>query len=57
MTPAAIVVLRKRLHLTQAAFGALLDVSIQTVQAWEQGRHAPSEDMAKRIAAYAGRGK
>lgn len=34
--------IRSRLKLSQAAFAALMGVSIRTVQDWEQGRREPS---------------
>jgi putative transcriptional regulator len=34
--------IRARLHLSQAAFAALMGVSLRTVQDWEQGRRQPS---------------
>lgn len=34
--------LREELRMSQAAFARALNVSIQTVQAWEQGRNPPS---------------
>ena len=34
--------IRNRLNLSQAAFAALMGVSVRTVQDWEQGRRKPS---------------
>ena len=34
--------IRKRLNLSQHAFALRLGVSVRTLQAWEQGRRAPS---------------
>jgi putative transcriptional regulator len=34
--------IRKKLGLSQAAFAALMGVSLRTVQDWEQGRREPS---------------
>lgn len=34
--------IRKKLGLSQAAFAALMGVSLRTVQDWEQGRRKPS---------------
>ena len=34
--------IRARLQLSQAAFAGLMDVSLRTVQDWEQGRRKPS---------------
>jgi putative transcriptional regulator len=38
-----IVALRKRLKMSQAVFAATLNVSIRTVQSWEQGLREPSD--------------
>ncbi len=35
-------VIRTRIGLSQAAFAALMGVSVRTVQDWEQGRRHPS---------------
>jgi len=40
--PAPPQVIRARLKLSQAAFAALMGVSLRTVQDWEQGRRKPS---------------
>lgn len=52
LTPEAaeVATLRADLGLTQAAFAAYLNVSIQTVQAWEQGRN-PVTGVAARFLA------
>ena len=34
--------IRKKLRLSQAAFAALMGVSLRTLQDWEQGRREPS---------------
>ncbi|RME73406.1 MAG: helix-turn-helix domain-containing protein [Chloroflexi bacterium] len=34
--------IRMKLKLSQAAFAALMGVSVRTVQDWEQGRRSPS---------------
>lgn len=34
--------IRRKLKLSQAAFAALMGVSLRTVQDWEQGRREPS---------------
>ncbi len=34
--------IRRKLHLSQAAFAGLMGVSLRTVQDWEQGRRRPS---------------
>jgi putative transcriptional regulator len=33
--------IRKRMHLSQREFAALLGISVDTVQNWEQGRRQP----------------
>ncbi|MEO6391488.1 MAG: type II toxin-antitoxin system MqsA family antitoxin [Pyrinomonadaceae bacterium] len=38
-----IVKLRQRLSCSQSVFAAVLNVSIKTVQAWEQGNRVPSD--------------
>lgn len=40
--PSSPKVIRQRLKLSQAAFAALMGVSLRTVQDWEQGRRKPS---------------
>ena len=40
--PSSPRVIRKKLKLSQAAFAALMGVSLRTVQDWEQGRRNPS---------------
>lgn len=40
--PSSPKVIRRRLKLSQAAFAALMGVSLRTVQDWEQGRRKPS---------------
>ncbi len=40
--PAPPQVIRANLQLSQAAFAALMGVSVRTVQDWEQGRRKPS---------------
>jgi putative transcriptional regulator len=40
--PRAIVRLRRRLKLSQAAFAKFINTSVQTVQGWEQGIKKPS---------------
>lgn len=34
--------IREKLRLSQAAFAALMGVSVRTLQDWEQGRRSPS---------------
>jgi transcriptional regulator with XRE-family HTH domain len=46
--------LREGLGMTQAKFAATLVVSQGAVSRWEQGKHAPSEQMLVKIAALAG---
>lgn len=41
-SPGAIATLRKKLHVSQAAFARLLNTSISTVQKWEAGTKKPS---------------
>jgi putative transcriptional regulator len=38
-----IVELRRRLSCSQSVFAAVLNVSVKTVQAWEQGSRVPSD--------------
>jgi len=38
-----IVELRQRLSCSQSVFAAVLNVSVKTVQAWEQGSRVPSD--------------
>ena len=45
--------LRRQLKMSQAVFAATLNVSIKTVQSWEQGVRAPS-DAALRLIQIAG---
>ena len=40
--PAPPQVIRANLQLSQAAFAALMGVSVRTIQDWEQGRRKPS---------------
>lgn len=47
-TPNAIVVVRKLLGLTQPVFAQALNVSPETVKAWEQGKFPP-QGAAKRL--------
>lgn len=42
-----IIQIRERMHLSQAVFAHLLNVSLSTVQAWEQGRRAPNHASLK----------
>ena len=39
--PSSAKEIRSRLNLSQAAFAALMGVSLRTVQDWEQGRREP----------------
>jgi putative transcriptional regulator len=41
MTPPAIREIRQNYHLTQAEFAQLIQVSLRTLQNWEQGRRVP----------------
>jgi putative transcriptional regulator len=47
MRQAEIVALRESLNLSQAVFAAWLNVSVKTVQAWEQGVRVPSDAALK----------
>lgn len=47
-SPDAVRRLREKLRTSQGVFAKLLGVSIQTVQAWEQGNNPPSP-MARRL--------
>ncbi len=51
---ARIQALREGLGLTQARFADTLIVSQGAVSRWEQGKHAPSEQVLAKIAALAG---
>jgi putative transcriptional regulator len=42
-----IVKLRQQLNLSQAVFASALNVSVKTVQAWEQGLRQPSDAALK----------
>jgi putative transcriptional regulator len=42
-----IIRIRKQLNCSQAIFARLLNVSVKTVQAWEQGERNPSEAALK----------
>lgn len=46
--PEAVRTTREQLSISQALFAQLLGVSVDTVQAWEQGRREPSK-MARRF--------
>ena len=41
--PARIVSLRKQYRMSQAVFAAVVNVSVKTVQSWEQGLRRPSD--------------
>ena len=41
--PARIVSLRKQYRMSQALFAAVVNVSVKTVQSWEQGLRQPSD--------------
>ncbi len=47
MSSDEIAQLRKRLHYSQSVFARALNVSIKTVQAWEQGARIPSDAALK----------
>ncbi len=42
-TPRKIAALRRDLRMSQSVFAATLNVSIKTVQSWEQGLRAPNQ--------------
>lgn len=42
LAPASIVELRRSLRMSQAVFAAVINVSLKTVQSWEQGLRHPS---------------
>ena len=39
--------IRARLELSQSEFAELIDVSVRTLQDWEQGRHEPNAAAAR----------
>jgi putative transcriptional regulator len=39
--------IRRELHMSQASFAALLNVSIKTIQSWEQSERKPSQAAAR----------
>lgn len=45
--PAAVRAIRDRLKMSQAVFAAALNVSRETVRAWEQGKNAPGGSAAR----------
>jgi len=47
LSPRKIIQIRKRMNLSQAVFAHLLNVSLATVQAWEQGRREPNHASLK----------
>jgi putative transcriptional regulator len=47
MSKQEIIKLRQRLNYSQAVFARLLNVSVKTVQAWEQGVRVPSDAALK----------
>ncbi len=47
LSPKAITKLRESFGLSQAVFAALLNVSVSTVQKWEQGQKSPSAPASK----------
>ena len=47
MTQQEIIKLRRRLNCSQAIFARLLNVSVKTLQAWEQGVRVPSDAALK----------
>jgi putative transcriptional regulator len=47
MTRQEIIKLRERFNCSQAIFARLLNVSVKTLQAWEQGLRTPSDAALK----------
>jgi putative transcriptional regulator len=47
---AKIVQLRKKLEFSQSTFARFLNVSVKTIQAWEQGTRKPSDAALKLLA-------
>lgn len=47
MSRQEIIKLREQFHCSQAIFARLLNVSVKTLQAWEQGVRVPSEAALK----------
>ena len=47
MSPQDIARIRQRLNCSQAVFAIMLNISIKTVQAWEQGSRAPGDAALK----------
>lgn len=47
MTRTEVTAIREQLSASQAVFARLLNVSVKTVQAWEQGRRTPSDAALK----------
>lgn len=45
--PRDVVKLRQELHMSQSILAALLNVSVKTVQSWEQGERKPSQAAAR----------
>lgn len=45
--PADVAILRRRLGMTQIEFSHLLNVSLKTVESWEQGLRPPSAASAR----------
>lgn len=43
MSAKAVVSLRQRFGLSQPAFASVLNVSLKTLQSWEQGNRRPSQ--------------
>ncbi|HHQ42528.1 MAG TPA: helix-turn-helix domain-containing protein [Chromatiales bacterium] len=56
MPPARIRALRRRLRLSQAAFAAVLNTSVSTVQKWEAGAKRPSGPSLKLLSVMERRG-
>ena len=54
---ASVIAQRKRLALSAADFGALIDVTAHTVYSWEQGKSRPRAAQLAAFAAVRGMGK
>lgn len=49
---ADIKALRKKLHVTQVAFGTIMGVTQKTVEAWEKGTNAPNGTARRLISMF-----
>lgn len=53
MNPDELKKLREKMLLTQEEFGKLIDVSFETVNRWENGKHVPTMKAKRKIAKLA----